>query len=96
MAATKNYVKDPTELIVEDALTSQGIAFVSDERDPRNQNLDFYLIDFDIHIEVKTFHSDRIAEQMSRAPNVIAIQGRKAANAFAEMIAMSKNQDQNQ
>ena len=38
----------------------------------------------------KQFHSDRIAEQMSRAPDVIAIQGRRSAVLFAEILMRSR------
>lgn len=48
--------------------------------------LDFYLPDLDIYIEVKQFHSDRIAKQMARRPNVIAIQGRGAVLTFCAML----------
>jgi hypothetical protein len=48
--------------------------------------LDFYLPDFDVYVEIKQFHSNRIAEQMSRRDNVIAIQGRKAMDCFEKMM----------
>ena len=71
----------PIEALVARSLREAGIAFVT-EQDPRAKHLDFYLLDDDIHIEVKAMHSDRIALQMARAPNVIAIQGPKAALFF--------------
>lgn len=74
-------MKDPIEEITANALTAAGVAFEF----PENE-LDFYLPEIGIYIEVKQFHSSRIAEQMSRAPNVIAIQGREAALAFAALI----------
>ena len=77
---------DPMEKIVRDALESAGILFV-EERDQRACGLDFYLPIVDVHIEVKQFHTDRISEQMSRVPNVIAIQGIEAARLFAKMLA---------
>lgn len=54
------------------------IRFVEDPH-PDALRLDFYLPDCDLHIECKQFHSERIAEQMSRAPNVLAVQGIEAA-----------------
>jgi len=77
---------DPVEAIVRLGLTKAGIAFVEEE-DPRALRLDFYLPVSDVHIEVKRFYAERIAEQMSRAPNVIAIQGMKAAVFFAAVLA---------
>lgn len=76
---------DPTEDIVRKALDAANIIY-STERDERNHDLDFYLIEHAIHVEVKQFHTDRISEQMSRVPNVIAIQGKEAAQFFALMI----------
>jgi hypothetical protein len=76
------------EKIVRDALTASDLTFVEEE-DPRALRLDFYLPLADVHIEVKQFHTDRISEQMSRARNVIAIQGINAARLFAMMLARS-------
>lgn len=71
----------PVEQIVERALEKKGVEFVT-ETDPRALRLDFFVPEFDLHIEVKQFHTPRIAEQMSRAANVIVIQGILAARAF--------------
>jgi hypothetical protein len=82
----KMVLADPMEKIVRDALNASPLLFVEEE-DPRALGLDFYLPLLDIHIEVKQFHSHRISEQMSRAKNVIAIQGIDAAKLFSKMIA---------
>ncbi len=50
----------PMERQCADMLRELGIQFVDD----RKTNLDFYLPLFDLYIEVKQFHSPRIAEQM--------------------------------
>lgn len=71
---------DPMEKTIEDALTRAGIPFVRADKEP--ERLDF-LLGKGVFIEVKQFHSDRIAEQMSRASDVIAIQGKEAAAFFA-------------
>lgn len=78
-------MKDPMESIVGDALRAAGIKWVG-ETDPRSNRLDFFLPELGVHIEVKQMHASRIAEQMSRVENVIAIQGLGAARAFAMMI----------
>ncbi len=75
-------MSDPMERLIAEALTRAGIAFTTDNE----ARLDFYLPDADVHIEVKQFHADRIAEQMSRAPNVIAVQGRGAVEWLAGII----------
>lgn len=77
---------DPMETIVRDALDAANLFYVEEE-DPRALRLDFYLPIADVHIEVKQFHTDRIAEQMSRTPNIIVIQGVGAAKLFAQMLA---------
>lgn len=78
---------DPMEMLVEAALQRAGIKYAPDIGGGNDKALDFYLPDLDLYIEVKRFHSPRIAEQMERAENVIAIQGKAAVLAFCEMIA---------
>jgi hypothetical protein len=78
-------MSDPIERMVADALDKAGIAYVA-ETDPRACGLDFYLPNVGVHIEVKQFHSERIADQMSRADDVIVIQGRWAAEIFCGLI----------
>lgn len=68
------------EAMLASALAEASIQFTAPH------NLDFHLPDHDVFIEVKQFHSDRIAEQMSRAPNVIAVQGRAAVEWLCEQI----------
>lgn len=75
---------DPMEKMVRDALVREGFQF-SEEGDGERR-LDFFLADYSIHIEVKQFHSPRIAEQMASAPNVIAVQGREAVEFFAALL----------
>lgn len=77
-------ITDPCERIVAGALDAAGIAWTNDPHQARE--LDFYLPGLRLWIEVKQMHSPRIAEQMARAPDVIAIQGRAAAEAFARLI----------
>jgi hypothetical protein len=84
--------EDPMEKIVRDALTLAAVDFVEEE-DARSQGLDFYLPGSAVHIEVKQFHSPRVAEQMSRADNVIAIQGLEAARFFAGLIAATPEKE---
>ena len=72
------------ERIIATALDDADIPYIHGAKSP--QNLDFYLPVQDVHIEVKQFHSERIAEQMDRAPNVIAVQGRQAVNFLADCI----------
>ena len=80
-------ISDPLENIVAAALERSGTRFIHETEDnKRTMGLDFYLPDIDVHIEVKQFHSDRISKQMSRADNVIALQGHFAVAAFCTML----------
>lgn len=76
---------DPMERIVADALDAAGISYATDLGGGNPSGLDFRLAG-GVEIEVKRFHSPRIAEQMSRAENVIAIQGIEAARFFAALL----------
>jgi hypothetical protein len=75
---------DPVEELIAEGLTRAGVKFL--RHGLICAGLDFYLPDFSIWIEVKRFHSPRIAEQMSRVPNVIVIQGLTAALVFVALI----------
>lgn len=75
---------DPMEGMIRGALKRAAIRYV--EGDRNDARLDFFLPDHGIYIEVKQFHSDRIGEQMSRAPNVIAVQGRQAVEWLVALI----------
>ena len=77
---------DPIEMMIADGLALAGIRFVH-ESDNKSQNLDFYLPDDDVYIECKQFPTDRTSAQIGGYPNVIVIQGRKAARKFCELIA---------
>lgn len=76
------------EKLIADALDAANVRYVTDFAGRNPTGLDFYLPGTDVHIEVKQFHSPRIAEQMSRAPNVIAVQGEKAVRFMAYLIGL--------
>ena len=81
----RKIVTDPVEKIIADALGN--IPFTMEgEPDHPEGSLDFYVPSWGVFIEVKRFHSPRISDQMSRQPNVIAIQGVPSAIAFAELL----------
>lgn len=79
---------DPIERIVAAALHDRGIAFARDGdiSGVDTNGLDFRLMGVDVYIECKQFHTSRTCQQLSRVDNVIAIQGRAAAEMFAEML----------
>ncbi len=72
---------------IEDALVVTGIPF---ECGPNATTLDFWIPAWNLHIEVKQFHSERIGRQMAQAPNVIVAQGAAAVEWLAEMIKRGK------
>lgn len=78
-------MSDPMEQLIADALDARGIGYVTDEGGNNPSHLDFRL-DNGIEIEVKRLHSDRIAKQMARVPNVIVAQGEEAVRYLAELI----------
>jgi transcriptional regulator with XRE-family HTH domain len=78
--------RDPMEQLVERALQRAGVEYETDQGGGTATGLDFYLPQHGVAIEVKRFHSDRIAEQMSRAPNVIALQGEPAIRLFCDAV----------
>jgi hypothetical protein len=81
------------EAMIDRALRTARIRFTRDNRNlgrpqqPGDVTLDFHLVDLDLYIEVKQFHSARVASQMAQAPNVIVAQGETAVRALADMIA---------
>lgn len=79
---------DPMEALIRQALTEQGFAFTEDGKPGGevNKALDFHLSDYAVHIEVKQFHSPRIAAQTARVPDVIVAQGRGAVALLAELL----------
>lgn len=83
---SRHGLPDPVEIVIAEGLERAGIEY---ERKSENRfpHLDFYLPRLNIYIEVKQFHTDRIADQMSRVPDIIAIQGMKAAVIFVKMIS---------
>lgn len=82
---------DPMERILEAALREAGAAF---GQGPENMHrLDFHLTGPNVAVEVKQMHSPRIAEQMSRVPDVVAVQGRAAVEWLAGLIRGAAERD---
>lgn len=77
---------DPMERLIAHALRDAGVEAVHDSAPESPAHLDFFLPGCGVHIEVKQFHSDRIAAQMARADDVVAVQGAGAVRWLAELI----------
>jgi hypothetical protein len=78
----KIHFADSLEESVARALEMGGISFTH-ESENKDQGLDFYLPDYNVYIEVKQFHADRISKQLASQDNVIVLQGRKAVALFS-------------
>lgn len=79
--------EDPIERIIQVALEAAMIEYVLEGEVPSaGQTLDFWLPAFGLYIECKQYHTPRIADQMSRAPNIIVLQGRASAEFFANAL----------
>ena len=74
-------INDPMEKLVAEALHAIGEPFEHEKN-----GLDFYIPRLDLYIEVKRFHSPRIAAQMARAENIIAVQGSFAVRTISDLI----------
>lgn len=76
--------KDPCEEIISAALDAAEIRYT---REGQGQTLDFYLPDLGVYIEVKQFYTHRSDRQLASQFDVILIQGRNAARAFARIVS---------
>ncbi len=75
---------DPVEIVLERGFEKAGIEYR--RADDGQRHLDFYLPGLNIYVEVKQFHTPRVADQMARVPDIIVIQGMKAVVTFVKMI----------
>lgn len=84
---TMHGLPDPMEIGVSKILDEAEIKW---RRDDARSGLDFFLIDYNVYVEVKLYHTARIAEQMSRKPNVIVVQGKGSLIALAKILGKNK------
>jgi hypothetical protein len=75
-------MSDPVEDEVQTILTDLGVQFQRDVRD-----LDFWLPKHSLYIECKRFFTPRVVGQMTRAENVVVVQGLGTFSVLAEMFA---------
>ena len=76
---------DPCEEIVRQALDDAGIAYNRNVQHLYGREIDFFLPDHGVLIEVKQFYTARAIEQLRSLPNCILLQGRRACELFAQM-----------
>ena len=77
---------DPMDKLVFTALLYGGYTFRWGENTVSKLDFEVDTPEGVVAIEVKQFHSDRIAKQMSRAENVIAVQGKRAVHMLAGLL----------
>lgn len=79
---------DPLEAAVEAALIHAGVEYLRENGVDRR--MDFYLPGWDVWVEVKAMHSPRIADQMARQKNVIAVQGLESVRLLVALLKGDK------
>src|SRR5690606_39019051 len=77
----KIHYSDELERYIGESLIKNKILFEKEKL-----GLDFYLTDYDVFIEVKKFHTDRVNNQLQRYDNIILIQGRKSVDTFIKLL----------
>jgi hypothetical protein len=85
---TQLIINDRIEKLVADGLTEMGILFTHETQN-KEQQLDFYLPEFDIFIECKAFSSDRTNNQI-KDKKVILVQSIESAQFFCELCFKEK------
>lgn len=82
---------DPLEVAFAKMLMDAGIEFTRPERDAREPtNLDFYLPEIGIYVEIKQFHTPRIADQLAQLPqqkSALVLVGPQSVKDFMMLIA---------
>lgn len=78
-------MSSPQEKLIRRTLQRTGTKHFDEQTNKKETlGLDFKV--GDVFIEVKSYHSDRIAAQMGRVPDIIAVQGSKACTYFANLL----------
>ncbi len=80
---------DHLEKKIGETLQDCSIVFTHESEVPEKQ-LDFKLKTSGVQIEVKQYHSERIAKQLSQHESVIVLQGRKAVDFFCKQLEKNK------
>ncbi len=86
----ENYMNDPLEMKLSKVLDDSGLQYTRPERDRNDpSNLDFYIPNLDLYIEVKAYHTQRIWNQVERTPDkssILVLIGRRSVEAFRELV----------
>lgn len=83
---------DHLEKMLHNALIEAGIEAIHESE---GAILDFYLPEHDTYIEVKQYHSDRIAKQMAKADNILVLQGKTSVELFIKLLKTNSNEQTN-
>ena len=79
------HCSDHLELAVIDLLIANQIRFIHESQN-NDSRLDFYLPDYDVYLEVKQYHTDRVNGQLASQENVILIQGKKSLAMLVKLL----------
>lgn len=81
------HITCPVEKLIWETFKEAGIKIIHESQNKTlTKDLDFVVPGWGVYIEVKQLHSPRIAAQMERDDNIIAIQGMKAARMFCAFL----------
>lgn len=81
----KLHISDFLEQAVADILTEKNISFIHESQN-NGSTLDFFLPDYNIYVEVKQYHTDRVLTQLREQENVILIQGKKSVEFLKKLL----------
>lgn len=82
-------MKCPVEKRFEELLDARGIKYTRPEKDASDKSsVDYFLKDYDLYVEVKQFHTDRVNGQIAKCypKGVMVLVGMAAVNSFMEMM----------
>ena len=79
-------ISNPLEKQVADALDAREIKWLHEDEAGNVARLDFYIPSSGVYVEVKQAYSPRCDAQLSRAENVILVQGIDAVRAFCDLL----------
>lgn len=82
-------MKCPVEKRFEELLDARGIKYTRPEKDANDKSsVDYFLKDYDLYVEVKQFHTDRVNGQIAKCypKGVMVLVGMAAVVAFERLL----------
>lgn len=83
---------DPLEKEFESICNQNNIRFKRPEQEKNNKTLDFFLVDYNVYVEVKAYSCERMHHQIVRNgnPPIIVIIGIEAVKSFGAILQSFK------